>query len=383
VPGYARLGARMGDSMTTGIAIAALALGAVAVALFAIALRRSMTRQTEIVETMLLRYDDRLATFAQTLNDTLTSLPARQAVNFGAVDDSEPMMRALEIAVSETSADGAVALVTGGSGAPVVATIGLSEAETNHIARMGFPDYRGARAIEVAFSGDVDAPEGSPAIRSGLVVPLLSGEPTQSLLGVLTRDEGRRFSEEDVAALDDLVTRARPAITRSLNLREPDVVPELDMLTGLYDKHSFESVLDHQIARARLAQRPLFLLLIDVDRLTTLNAKIGRLAADGALLAIAERLRTHVDRFDYTFRLAGGQFAVIRRGGSASDAHELFETFRSDISSQPLDEAGFVSVSAGFSELLPIDDAASLAGRAEESLADAKQLRRGAAADGA
>ncbi len=68
------------------------------------------------------------------------------------------------------------------------------------------------------------------------------------------------------------------------------------MLTGLYDSHSFESVLDHQIAGARLAQSPLFLLLIDVDRLTTLNAKIGRLAADGALLAIAERLRTHVDR---------------------------------------------------------------------------------------
>ena len=332
---------------------------------------------------MLERYDDRLATFAQTLNDTLTSLPARQADSFGAVDDSEPMMRALEIAVSETSADGAVALVTGGSGAPVVATIGLSEAETNHIARMGFPDYRGARAIEVAFSGDIDAPEGSPAIRSGLVVPLLAGEPTRSLLGVLTRDDGRRFSEEDVAALDDLVTRARPAITRSLNLREPDVVPELDMLTGLYDRHSFESVLDHQIARARLAQRPLFLLLIDVDRLTTLNAKIGRLAADGALLAIAERLRSHVDRFDYAFRLAGGQFAVIRRGGGAGDAHELFESFRSDISRQPLDEAGFVSVSAGFSELLPIDDAASLAGRAEESLADAERLRRGAAADGA
>jgi len=369
--------------MTSNIAFAALALGVIAIALFALTLHRALTRQTVVVETMLRRYDDRLATFAQTLNDTLTALPAGQGSDFGAAEDPEPMMRALEIAVSETSADGAVALVTGGSGAPVVATIGLSEAETNHIARMGFPDYRGARAIEVAFSGDIDAPEGSPAIRSGLVVPLLPGEPSKSLLGVLTRDDARRFSEDDVSALDDLVTRARPAITRSLNLREPDVVPELDMLTGLYDRHSFESVLDHQIARARLAQRPLFLLLIDVDRLTTLNAKIGRLAADGALLAIAERLRAHVDRFDYTFRLAGGRFAVIRRGGTASDAHELFDTFQSAISSRPLDEAGFVSVSAGIAELLPIDDAASLVERSEESLSDAKLMRRGAAADGA
>jgi diguanylate cyclase (GGDEF)-like protein len=368
--------------MTTSIAVAALALGAISLLLFAVALHRLLTRQTEVVATMLRRYDDRLATFAQTLNDTLSALPARQASSFGVGDDSEPVLRALEIALAQTTADGAVALVSGGGSAPVVATIGLSEAETNHIARMGFPDYRGARAIEVAFSGDLDAPEGSGAISSGLVVPLLAGEHPRSLLGVLTRDGTRRFSEDDVAALDELVTRARPAITRSLSLREPDVVPELDMLTGLYDRHSFEAVLDHQIAKARLAYKTLVLLLIDVDRLTTLNAKIGRLAADGTLTAIAERLRTHADRFDYTFRLAGGRFAVIRRGGTATDAHELFDSFQSLIGREPLGEAGFVSVSAGIAELLPSDDATSLADRAEESLADAKRLRRSPAANG-
>ena len=65
------------------------------------------------------------------------------------------MVRALELARERTSADGAIALVTGGKGTPIVATVGLSESETNHIARMGFPDYRGARAIEVAFAGDL------------------------------------------------------------------------------------------------------------------------------------------------------------------------------------------------------------------------------------
>ena len=190
---------------------------------------------------------------------------------------------------------------------------------------------------------------------------------------MLTRDESRRFSEDDVAALDELVTRARPAITRSLNLREPDVVPELDLLTGPL-RQPLLRVRPRSPDRSapRLAQRPLFLLLIDVDRLTTLNAKIGRLAADGALLAIAERLRTHVDRFDYTFRLAGGRFAVIRRGGNAADAHELFDTFQTAIASRSLDEAGFVSVSAGISELLPIDDAA-LAGRAGRGLAGRRE----------
>ena len=69
-------------------------------------------------------------------------------------------MRALELARERTGSDGAIALVTRGNAAPLVATVGLSESETNHIARMGVPDYRGARAIEVAFSGDLVAPEG-------------------------------------------------------------------------------------------------------------------------------------------------------------------------------------------------------------------------------
>ena len=87
-----------------------------------------------------------------------------------------------------TAADGAIALVSGTKGVPIVATVGLSESETNHIARMGFPDYRGARAIEVGFAGDLVAPGGEEPVRSGLVMPLLDEEGPQSLLGVLTRD---------------------------------------------------------------------------------------------------------------------------------------------------------------------------------------------------
>ncbi len=371
---------------TTIIAAAAIALGVVSILLFHLAIRRVVTRQTEVVVTLLgrhderlERFDDRLATFAQTLNDTLAS---RDAFSLGSGDDAEPLMRTLEIALAQTSADGAVALVTGSGGAPVVATIGLSEAETNHIARMGFPDYRGARAIEIAFSGDLDAPDGRTAVRTGLVVPLLGDDQQQSLLSVLTRDEERRFSEDDVAALDELVRRTRPSITRSLNLREHDVVPELDMLTNLYDRQSFEAVLEHQIAKSRIAHQPLFLLLIDVDRLTTINARIGRLGADGTLLAISHRLRAHVDPADYTFRLSGGQFAVVRRSGTTSEAHELFESFRDVIASHPVGDAGSVSVSAGVAELLPHDDARSLAERADDALSDAKRLRRGSLPSG-
>ncbi len=363
--------------MGTGLAIAAIALAVASLLLFVLAIRRLLSRQAEVTVTMLRRYDERLAEFAQTLNDALTAQaqPARGALDLG--DDPEPMMRTLEVARERTGAAGAIALVTAGNGTPVVATVGLSESETNHIARMGFPDYRGARAIEVAFAGDLIGPDGMDPVRAGLVMPLLGEDGPQSLLGVLTRERGHRFSDEDVDTLDELVRVARPPITRALNLREPDVVPELDMLTSLLDRQSFPTVLEREIVRARLGNQPLSLLVADVDRLTTLNARIGVLAADGLLLELAQRLRAVAHRLDYAFRLGGGKFAVLRPGSEAVQARELFESFRAELEGHPIGEVGVVSVSGGVAELLTRDDAGSFVARAEAALGDAKRAGRG------
>jgi diguanylate cyclase (GGDEF)-like protein len=364
--------------MTTWLALSAIVLAALSVVLFVLAVRRLLSRQADVTAAMLGRYDDRLAGFAQTLNDALSALQSARPVAALELDsDPEPMVRALELARERTSADGAIALVSGAKGTPIVATVGLSESETNHIARMGFPDYRGARAIEVGFSGDLVAPDGEEPVRSGLVMPLLDEDGPQSLLGVLTRDRGRRFSEEDVDGLHDLVQRARPPIARSLDLREADVVPELDMLTSLLDRQSFAAVLDREILRARLAHHPLALLVIDVDRLTWLNARIGILAADGVLLELAKRLQAVTHRLDYAFRLGGGKFAVLRPGSERGDARELFDTLRAALANEPVGDAGHVSVSGGITELLPQDDHESFAARAEAALVEAKNEARG------
>ncbi len=364
--------------MTTWIAVAALVLAGLAIVLFVLAIRRLLSRQANVTEAMLRRYDDRLAGFAQVLTDALATLQSsRPLATLELEEDPEPMVRALELARERTSADGAIALVTGGKGTPIVATVGLSESETNHIARMGFPDYRGARAIEVGFAGDLAAPEGETPVRSGLVMPLLPEDEAQSLLGVLTRDGSRRFSEEDVDGLAALVDKARPPISRALNLREADVVPELDMLTDLLDRQSFPEVLERELLRARLAHYPLALLVIDVDRLTWLNARIGIVAADGVLLELANRLRSVTHRLDYAFRLGGGRFAIVRPGSEGGDASKLYAAIRDELAANPIADAGAVSVSGGIAELEVRDDVDSFVARAEAALTEAKHVRRG------
>lgn len=216
------------------------------------------------------------------------------------------------------------------------------------------------------------------------MLPLLEERDAQSLLGVLTREKGRHFSEEDVDALDGVVRIARSPVTRALNLREPDVVPELDVLTNLLDRQSFHAVVEREIVRARLAGHPLSLLVVDVDRLTSLNARLGIAGADSVLHELASRLQGAIHHLDYAFRLGGGRFAVLRPGSEAAQASELYEALRADLSQSPVVESDrdAVSISGGVSELVPRDDAGSFAARAEAGLAEAKQRGRGTVALG-
>lgn len=364
--------------------LGALALGALCLTLFVVALRRSFTRQEQVVSTMLERYDHRLAEFAQTLSDALNqTLPARitaaisgAPVETPAIDapDHSSVVRVLELAREQTSADAAVAIV-GTASEPILATVGLSQAEVSQVGGLGVPDYRGARAIQVSFAGE-DGGRGGTPIRSGLAVPLMDSATEPGMLAVLTRTPDRRFSEIDITSLENVLSISRPALETSLELREPDPVPERDPLTDLYDRPAFHALLDLEIARTRARREQLALLMLDVDRLTTINARIGHLAADDVLATIARVLNDVAGPRDLACRIGGGRFGVVLAQADSRDAEGLFERLQSALRERPLPNLGVVSFSGGVAELLPKDDATALIVRADAALGLAKSSGR-------
>ena len=374
----------MPDS-TVAIALyaAAVTLGVACLILFVLAIRRTLARSEEVVATMLERYDYRLAEFAQTLSDALNqTLPARITAAISGTPaestsvespDHSSVVRVLELAREQTAADAAVAIV-GTREDPILATVGLSQAEVNQVGGLGVPDYRGARAIQVSFSSDEGS--GPTPIRGGLAVPLLDSATEPGMLAVLTRTPDRRFSEIDITSLENVLSISRPALETSLELREPDPVPDRDPLTDLYDRPAFHALLDLEIGRARGRREQMALLMLDVDRLTTINARIGHLAADEVLATIARVLRDVAGPRDLACRIGGGRFGVVLSQADSRDAEGLFERLQSALRDRPLPNLGVVSFSGGVAELLPNDDATALIVRADAAVGLAKSSGR-------
>jgi diguanylate cyclase (GGDEF)-like protein len=375
---------RVPAGTTTALYVGALVLGVLCLSLFVVSLRRMLSRNEEIVTMMLQRYDSRLAEFAQTLNDALNqTLPARiTAAISGANDaaaveapDHSNVVRVLELAREQTAADAAVAIV-GTKQEPILATVGLSQSEVAQVGGLGVPDYRGARAIQVSFNGDEGAARHENPIRGGLAIPLLDSPTDPGMLAVLTRTPDRRFSEIDITSLENVLSITRPTLETSLELREPDPVPERDPLTDLYDRPAFHALLDREIHRSRRRGEKLALLILDVDRLTTINARVGHLAADGVLAKIAEVLSEVTGTRDLPCRIGGGRFGVLLSNADSRDAEQLFERFQLALRERPLPEIGVVSFSGGVAELLPNDDATALVVRTDAALGLAKSSGR-------
>ena len=166
-------------------------------------------------------------------------------------------MRVLELARERTAADAAVAIV-GTTSQPILATVGLSQPRLPRSEASESRLPRCPRDSGLVLRGRRTARREPDPQRAR--VPLLDSPSEPGILAVLTRTPDRRFSEVDITSLENVLSVRRPALETSLELREPDPVPERDPLTDLYDRPAFHALLDLEIGRAR-GRREQWLLL--------------------------------------------------------------------------------------------------------------------------
>lgn len=84
-----------------------------------------------------------------------------------------------------------------------------------------------------------------------------------------------------------------------------------DELTGLCNRRYFMELAQREIHRAKRSQRPLSLVMADVDHFKSVNDNLGHDAGDIALRALASVMRTCIRESDICARIGGEEFIVL------------------------------------------------------------------------
>jgi len=155
-----------------------------------------------------------------------------------------------------------------------------------------------------------------------------------------------------------------------------------DLLTGLLNRRAFDATLNQEVKRALRANRPLALLLLDVDRLGLFNRQYTQAAGDLCLRQIAQALRGVPCRAgDLLARYGGGTFALLLPLAEAPGARWMAENLLATVRAMGIAHEGtargIVTVSAGIAVMEGARDAhaaSALARRAAAALLAAQRL---------
>lgn len=101
-----------------------------------------------------------------------------------------------------------------------------------------------------------------------------------------------------------------------------------DELTGLYNKHFFNSSLESAIEYSKLTGSPLSLLMLNVDNFRRFYETFGPPQAEKVLSTLGELIRKGIRAHDVPCRFNNEEFAIILPGATENDAMHAAERFR-------------------------------------------------------
>ena len=157
-----------------------------------------------------------------------------------------------------------------------------------------------------------------------------------------------------------------------------------DDLTGLFNQRYFYDVITKEIERAKRHNRPLSMLLLDIDFFKDFNDKYGHWEGDFVLKTIGSIILSSVRDIDMAFRYGGEEFSVILPETRAPDAILVAERIRRTVATTEfypytLDghpEIVTKTVSIGITEFHPHDDMKSFVIRTDNAMYQAKKNGR-------
>jgi diguanylate cyclase (GGDEF)-like protein len=184
----------------------------------------------------------------------------------------------------------------------------------------------------------------------------------------------------DAPRHDESTATTQPAdvTERTAQANTPDL---RDPLTGLPTHLLLRDRLEHALARAHRHERPVAVMLLDIDGFRSINDAFGYSAGDRVLAAVAARLASTLRGGDTASRLGADEFGLLLEDMADESNFVQISERVSDAIGRPItiDHREItVTVCTGIAQATPDDDAETLMRNVDAALAAAKRRGRGA-----
>jgi len=202
---------------------------------------------------------------------------------------------------------------------------------------------------------------------------LKKSEETQSIPVIfITGLSNTEYEEKglDLGAADYISKPYSPSIVRLRVRNQIKIVNQIrvinhlsttDQLTNIPNRRSFSIQMNKEWSRNMREEKPLGLLMLDIDRFKVFNDTYGHQLGDEALRIISATLKESLRRSsDFVARWGGEEFAVLLPNSDINGAWETADRIRKSIEQIPIpisnEESTRLTVSIGVSSIVPTPD---------------------------
>lgn len=230
-------------------------------------------------------------------------------------------------------------------------------------------------------------------IHGWLGIPLIV---QNRIIGMLTLDSKKpgRFTPAHARLAEAFAAQVAIALENVRLFEETRRLATTDSLTKIYNRGHFMKLAQQEFERARRYQRPLSLIMFDIDHFKNINDSYGHIVGDKTLQAIVQRCLKNLRTADVIGRYGGEEFVILfpettltrqvvntnNSIATIQPARLVAERLRHTVSSQPfrIESHQFnLTISLGITERHPADkNIEALINRADQALLRAKEQGR-------
>ena len=226
----------------------------------------------------------------------------------------------------------------------------LGEGPTGQVAASGtgVMDEEAAREMQAAYQSQrcrgvsATAPsegEDWTAFGSAMVVPLVSDGIVIGTAALYQERVGV-FDREYLRVFASAASQAARTIARTREYDRNRLSALTDSLTGLYNARHLSLFLDKELERARTEDRPLTVLVLDLDNFKPVNDQFGHTRGNEVLRDLGAVFQSVLRSGDLVARYAGDEFVVILPSVGQTEAKIVMDKIRDAVAAYDPTQSG-------------------------------------------